>query len=374
MMRAGPARTAAISLLLWLAFAGAVCAQRACDICSIEVQEFSVFEDKFHHRNQFVCDKCIKLTTRCLTCKVFVLPARGLVLPDGRVFCPEDSKDIVMDENRAGELFAEARQEIQTVLKDYPPVPDKNMQIHLVTREEFNKEYRRTPSIDDPSRLLGLTMSRFETNEAWSHEIYLLHGLTRDEFLAVSAHEYTHTWMTERNKQHRQLHKDTLEGFCELMAHKFTSKMKFTNATQRILDNDYTHGQIQALLAAEEKLRFHRLVEWIADGVDSWVDKDKLNRLTALREPDEPSAELSFNPPPQAVTPVPDTLVLKGISGSARRRFALVNNATLQEGEEARVRVGTSNILVRCLAILDDRVRLQLAGQTNAVELRLGGN
>jgi len=259
------------------------------------------------------------------------------------------------------------------MLKDYPPVPDKNMQIHLVTREQFNKEYRRTPSIDDPSRLLGLTLSRKESQEAWTHEIYLLDGLTRDEFLAVSAHEYTHTWMSERNKKRRQLHKDTQEGFCELMAHKFASQMRFTNAAQRILDSDYTHGQVQALLAAEEKLRFHHLVRWISDGVDGWVDRDDLSSLTALREDGEEPVEILFNPPPQASTPVPDTLALKGISKSGRGRLALINNATLAEGEEARVRVGTSNIMVRCLAILDDQVRLQLPGKTNAVELRLGG-
>lgn len=373
MIGAGVARKAGVGVFLWLAFAGSVLAQRACDVCSTEGRKFNVFDDKFHHRNQFICDKCLELTTRCLICDVFVRPERGRVLPDGRVYCREDSKDIVMDETRARELFAEARQEIQAMLKDYPPVPDKNMEVHLVTREEFNKEYRRTPSIDDPSRLLGLTLSRLETNEAWSHEIYLLDGLTRDEFLAVSAHEYTHTWMSERNKKQRQLHKDTQEGFCELMAHKFTSRAKFTNATERILDNDYTHGQIHALIAAEEKIRFHRLVDWLTDGVDSWVDIDKLERLLELRGETEAQPPLAFNVPSQAPTPVPDTLVLKGISGSGRRRFALVNHATFQEGEEARVRVGTSNILVRCLAVLDDRVRLQLPGQTNAVELRLGG-
>jgi hypothetical protein len=38
-------------------------------------------------------------------------------------------------------------------------------------------------------------------------------------------------------------------------------------------------------------------------------------------------------------TAVPDTLVLRGISGTPQRRFALVNDTTLEKGEQAKVRV-----------------------------------
>src|SRR5207302_3920030 len=153
----------------------------------------------------------------------------------------------------------------------------------LVTREEFNHEYRRKPGIDDPDKLLGLTYSETDLEGKFTHHIYLLHGVPEEEFVAVCAHEYTHTWLNEHHKKTRQLHKDTTEGFCELMAFKVVSKLGYEREKKRILENSYTHGQIAALLATEKEYEFHRLVCWITEGVDSWVDLEKLPRILVLR-------------------------------------------------------------------------------------------
>ena len=334
--------------------------------------DFAVFEDKFHHRNVFICEKCQQLTTHCQNCHVFVIPERGLVLPDGRVFCREDSRDLVLAEEPARELARTAFREVQGMLRDYPPVPDKSVEFHLVTREDFNKTHRRTPSSEDPSKLLGLTISRRDSEANWTHELYVLHGLNQDEFLAVCAHEFTHTWLNEREKKSRQLHADTQEGFCELMALKYARQMNFTNAAQRILDSEYTRGQVLALQSAEEKFRFHQLVRWISDGVDSWVDAEKLDRVAVLRDPQAETEKLWLKLPQQAVTPVPDKLALKGLSKVGSRRFAIVNNMTLTEGETTRIRVGNLNFNLQCVAIMDDRVQLREVGKTNIIELRLG--
>ena len=70
-------------------------------------------------------------------------------------------------------------------------------------------------------------------------------------------------------------------------------------------------------------------------------------------------------------TAVPDKLVLRSLSGAASRRLALVNNQTLANGEETRVRVGQTNVLVRCLEIRDRSVVLRVGGRTEPMELFL---
>ena len=78
---------------------------------------------------------------------------------------------------------------------------------------------------------------------------------------------------------------------------------------------------------------------------------------------------------PQAPpTPVPATLVLKGIAVNARERFALINDTTVRPNERARVRVGNSNIVIQCLEISTNSVRIRVPGLTNSIELQLDPN
>jgi hypothetical protein len=64
-------------------------------------------------------------------------------------------------------------------------------------------------------------------------------------------------------------------------------------------------------------------------------------------------------------------LVLRSLALGGSRPLALINNATLAAGEEAKVRVGTSNVLVRCLAISNTVVTVQVRGDPHPIELRL---
>lgn len=87
-----------------------------------------------------------------------------------------------------------------------------------------------------------------------------------------------------------------------------------------------------------------------------------------------PAETFSFTVPALVPTPVPDDLMLKGISGTPNRRFALVNNQTLATGDRAKVRVGTTNVLVHCLEIRDTSVLLTLDGENQPRELTLRTN
>jgi hypothetical protein len=347
-------------------------AQDVCRICKEKIQDtMIILEDKYHKTNWMVCKTCIQLQTHCVVCNIRVHPNFGLHLPDGRAFCPDDAATAVMTEEAAETLFAKARQETTDLLRQYPPLAQRNVTTHLVTREEFNRQYRRTPGIEDPSTLLGLTITRHKDKDELEHDIYLLHGLPQNEFLAVSAHEFTHTWLNERAKNTRQLHKDTTEGICELVAHKLAGQLGFDREQQRILESTYTRGQVAALLAAEKEYGFYRLVQWITDGVDSWLDADKLARLLVLREPeDKPAPTLNWLP--VVASPMPDHLVLKGLTLIGTHRHAWINDTTLEAGAETRVRVGTSNLVVRCISISTNAVTIHVKGEAAPRQLQLG--
>jgi len=63
-------------------------------------------------------------------------------------------------------------------------------------------------------------------------------------------------------------------------------------------------------------------------------------------------------------------LSLKGISGVAGRRLAIINNRTFEVGEEMPLRVANQMLKVRCLEIRDKSVTININGQTK--ELFLG--
>jgi hypothetical protein len=62
---------------------------------------------------------------------------------------------------------------------------------------------------------------------------------------------------------------------------------------------------------------------------------------------------------------------LKGISGTASRRFALINNRTFEAGEQGSVRVAEGQIQLRCLEIGASSVKVLVEGEHAPKELHL---
>src|SRR5262249_42784286 len=155
---------------------------------------------------------------------------------------------------------------------------------------------------------------------------------------AVCAHEYTHTWLHENVPASRGLDRDTVEGFCELVAYKLMTQRHEEGERRGILANAYTRGQVKAFVQAEAEHHFHRVLSGVTTGADAVLSVTNAERVLAVQE--EEPALLRWPPPAPAPTPVPDTLLLRGISTSRTRRFALINDCTLTLNEEGRVRVG----------------------------------
>lgn len=314
-----------------------------------------------------VCEPCSKLDTICSICR---LPVRKNyeTLNDGRLLCQKDYVTAVFKTAEALRIFQEAKRDAQRFLHGYGELPDRNISVSLVNSNELGRMDITLPSWH--GTLLGLTRTRRLAGQ-YEHHIFLLNGLTPARLTSISAHEYAHAWMHENIPATRKLDPNAVEGFCELVAYKVAVEREDPIEKQIILANAYTRGQISAFVQGENEHQFHRIVHWMKTGADELLAQTNSPRILTLRE-DRPAAPL-WPPPPVVQTQVPDTLLLKGISGSAHRRFALINDCTLVKNEVGRVRVGTSNVMVRCLEIKARSAVIELLGSDTSLELVLAG-
>ena len=232
-------------------------------------------------------------------------------------------------------------------------------------RNDLERLVRSQRFPHDKNVTLGVTETRGKGDQ-FEHRIHILSGLRKSRVAAVCAHEYTHAWLHENVVAGRKLDSDTIEGFCELVAFKLVSDRNDAAEKKIILDNSYTSGQIHSLVKAEDRYRFPEIVKWMKDGVDDKVDLGNTARVLVRKNDDDP-IQVAWQP--AKPTAVPDTLVLRGISGTPQRRFALVNDTTLEKGEQAKVRVGSSNVVVRCVEIADASVVLTVNGASQQTRL-----
>jgi hypothetical protein len=57
------------------------------------------------------------------------------------------------------------------------------------------------------------------------------------------------------------------------------------------------------------------------------------------------------------------SVYIKGISGTAEHRLAIINDVTFAAGDEAEVFTSQGRIRIRCLMVLDDSAVIEAAGQ-----------
>src|SRR5262249_48017188 len=114
-------------------------------------------------------------------------------------------------------------------------------------------------------------------------------------------------------------------------------------------------------------------------GVDDVLSADNPQRVRSVLVPKAGNAAV-LNPTPKAPTeftlavpmPVsaPQVLVLKGVFMSSRPQ-AVINNRSFEINESGNVRLGATNVSIRCLAIGQDFARVKLLDSGEEKELRL---
>ncbi len=350
-----------------------------CDICGDVIKEnYHSMEDLALGGRKNVCQACWKLEERCFICG---LPVRDgyQTLQDGRLICERDAKEVIGSEGEAKQICQSVRDDVDRLLTRFMTFPDTNVIVSIVNRFYLENLFKAPGEGQACVSIYGATTSNRLPGKRVVHSVCLLSNLRKARLMAVCAHEYTHAWMGENVTPERTaaLDKDTLEAFCELVAYKYMESRQETFEMEAIKRNNYTHGKIDVLLEADANYGFNSVVDWIKSGTDPVLEVASLQRIRAVdgnyvsTTAPAPSALLTLPLAARPVVAAPTTLVLKGISGTGQHRFALINATTFEPMEKGRVRLGQTNVVVRCLEIHNDSVTIQVDGATEKKQLFL---
>ena len=99
-----------------------------------------------------------------------------------------------------------------------------------------------------------------------------------------------------------------------------------------------------------------------------------IDRPTFGKDPFFPKSDrrgVPANVPVASLSDIPD-LMLKGISGLRGKRLALINNYTLETGEETAMKIGKQTYNIKCLEIRERSVIINFKGQPRELHLRQG--
>jgi hypothetical protein len=365
-----------ICLFLWTFALAAAVEPLKCDICGALIQgKYFYREDDAVGGRKIICTNCETLPDRCFICGLPVKEGFE-TLPDGRIVCARDAKEVIASEEEARQVGQTVQYDLDRLLSRFMTFPGTNMLVSIVNKFYLENLFKNPGAGQACVSIYGATCSNPLPGNKVVHSVAVLSYLRKSRLMAVYAHEFTHAWMGENVTHERTvaLDKNTLEGFCEFIAYKYMQSRDETFEMANIRKNQYTHGQIDVLIAADEKYGFDAVLEWLKAGDDGTLKMDALERVRAVSGryvASSASPALYVAPTALKAAPAPDTLVLKGISGSGAHRFALINNATFEVMESGKVRLAQTNVMVRCLEIGKDSVTIQIAGSNEKKQLFL---
>jgi hypothetical protein len=347
-----------------------------CSVCGRPIIEiYYSFEDKVTLEKKHVCKDCEKSYPECFVCG---LPANTnavgfLELSDQRVLCARDARTAVLREEDGLRICREARDSLDRLFSRFTTFPETNVRVGLVDRVHLLDLFKLAGNDYHCPNAWGITQTK--TNHSRSeYHIGLMTGLPLSWFQATCAHEYTHAWIGEHLSQSRKdsLSRDAEEGFCELVSLLFMESLGNEAQKALILRNAYTRGQIELFVAAQRRYGFNEILDWMQFGTDdqlSATDPGRVRKVEMPRHAASPGKSLAVNRTESGRAP--DALVLKAIFWDEKRPLALINDRMLGVNEEAKVHVGTTNVLVRRLSIFPDAVQLRVVGTDQDQTLRL---
>lgn len=303
-----------------------------------------------HHRGS-ICDDCEKIKDRCSICGLPVRPDDGHIKTgDGRIICKFDKADVVLTVDQARDLFQRTREEVVDLYgRDFA------LKTSDVTVNLFDVDYWSEKGRSDGLHKFGFSHTRYDGNGGCTHEVILLSGRTREEMIAVAAHEYTHLWINENRPASHHIDGETVEAICELTAYKLMQQKRDTETQKGILENPYTNGKINDLVAAEREGGTDYILNWVKTGTASTIDGDaNLAPLPA------PSARAPFIAGPR---PLPGGLKFSGVMAFGKERLAVVNGVEFAAGDQKTVKLRDHSVQLRCVEIHDDEVRVEADGK-----------
>lgn len=342
-----------------------------CAICGQPIQgTVYIATDKVTNEKKLICSDCIRLP-RCAICGLPVKEG-GVQLPDGRYLCARDARTAVVKADDAERICVQVKDDLDRLFSRFTAFP-ANVDVSVIDRIEVDSMYNPVGNDFESPNLLGCLHPE-TVNNATRYKMRLMTGLPLAELKATCAHEYSHAWVGENVPKERRarLGRDAEEGFCELVAYLLMDSQSEKGQKKFILQNHYTRGQIDLFIEAEKRYGFDQVLDWMKYGVAEQLEEGHVDALRDVKMP--PAKTVAVNPATYHNTnppaPAPATIKLQGVLWG-NQPVAIVNGRSFFARELNQVKIGGTNVTIRCLEIRKKSVRIQNVDSGKEQELSL---
>ena len=357
---------------------GGLSARAALDLCAVCGQPIRgtvyIATDKVTNEKKLLCADCVRLP-RCSICG-FPVRDDGKQLPDGRYLCARDARTAVVSAAEAERVCARVKDDLDRLFSRFASFPD-NVDVTVIDRIDVDSMFSPDGNDFESPNLLGCVHP--ETVDGRTrYQMRVMSGLPLAELKSTCAHEYAHTWVYANVARERKagLRRDAEEGFCELVAYLLMDSQGEEGQKKFILQNHYTRGQINVFIEAEKRYGFDQVLDWMKYGELDQLEPGHVEKLRDVKMPvarpaaAPPSVYRPAAKPAPLAASAPATLKLDGVLWS-RRPMAIVNGRSFQANDQNEVKVGNTNVLIRCLSIQENSVRILNVNSGKELELRL---
>jgi hypothetical protein len=300
-----------------------------------------------------VCDDCEKLKERCSICGLPVRDGDGHIKTgDGRFICRFDKTNVIMTLDEARDLFEQTRDEVVDLYGPQFALRNKEITVNL-----FDVDYWSEKGRANGLHAFGFASSRPAADGAWTHEVVMLSGRTREEMTSVAAHEYTHLWINENCPAGRHIDGDTVEAICELTAYKLMQKKNLPERQKDILENPYTNGKIKDLVEVEREGGTDYVLNWVKE---STAEKFDVDANLAPLTPPAPAVTVPYVAGPR---PLPAGLTFSGTMSFGKVPMAVVNGQSFAVGDQKVIKLRNRSVVIQCLQIDGEKVAMEVDGK-----------
>jgi Protein DA1 len=346
-------------------------ARDICAICGRPIQDtIYIVTDEVTNEKKFVCYDCAHLP-RCAICSLPV-KENGLQLADGRFLCARDARTAVVEASDAERISAQIKDDLDRLFSRFTEFP-ANVDVAVIDRIDVDTMFSPGGNDFESPNLLGCIRPDTVNHET-RYKMSLMTGLPLAELKATCAHEYSHAWVGENVPKERRakLGRDAEEGFCELVAYLLMDSQSEKGQKKFILQNRYTRGQIDLFIEAEKRYGFDQVLDWMKYGVAEQLEEGHVDALRDVKMP--PAKTVAVNPAIYYNTnqpaPAPATIKLQGVLWG-NQPVAIVNGRSFFAQELNQVKIGGTNVTIRCLEIRKKSVRIQNVDSGKEQELSL---
>ena len=355
---------------------GGLPAGAAPDVCAICGRPFRgpvfVATDKVTNEKKLLCGDCAHRPA-CAICSLPVMD-NDLRLPDGRYLCARDARTAVVNAADAERVCARVKDDLDRLFSRFTSFPD-NVDVTAIDRIDVDSMFSPDGHNFESPNLLGCVGTE-TNNQQTRYRMRLMSGLPLAELKATCAHEYTHTWVRENVPPERKagLTRDAEEGFCELVAYLLMDSQREEGQKKFMLQNRYTRGQIEVFIEAEKRYGFDQVLDWMKYGELAQLEPDHVEKLRDVKMP--VATAVAANPIADPISyrrpnkPAPAVIKLDGVLWGSLP-VAIINGRSFLANDLNPVKVGGTNVMIRCLNIQQTSVRIQNVASGKDQELHL---